>query len=193
MLKLEYIINKLERIKDNPDDDQALKEYNQLIDDLKHDLLVKNCKKTTKASKLSAIKAVLNNKRNVREILKKIKIDGDKMIFTDSYEAYMINKIDDIPFDIVKDEESYPEMKKFFDRQPEEEIQLDYNKIKADVRLKKELMCYNDKINFNNKMLLNMMDILPEGSRYYIYDNTMIIGISPDEEERGLVLGVKVY
>ena len=193
MLKLEYIINKLERIKDNPDDDQALKEYNQLIDDLKHDLLVKNCKKTTKASKLSAIKAVLNNKRNVREILRKIKIDGDKMIFTDSYEAYMINKIDDLPFDIVKDEESYPEMKKFFDRQLEEEIQLDYNKIKADVKLKKELMYYNDKINFNNKMLLNMMDILPEGSRYYVYDNTMIIGISPDGEEKGLVLGVKVY
>lgn len=45
MLKLEYIINQLEIIKDNPDDDQALKEYNQLIDDLKHDLLVKNCKK----------------------------------------------------------------------------------------------------------------------------------------------------
>lgn len=193
MIKLEYIINKLERIKDNPDDDQALKEYNQLIDDLKHDLLVKNCKKTTKASKLSAIKAVLNNKRNVREILRKIKIDGDKMIFTDSYEAYMINKIDDIPFDIVKDEESYPEMKKFFDRQLEEEIQLDYNKIKADIKLKKELMYYNDKINFNNKMLLNMMDILPEGSRYYVYDNTMIIGISPDGEEKGLVLGVKVY
>lgn len=192
MLKLEYIINKLERIKDNPDDDQALKEYNQLIDDLKHDLLVKNCKKTTKASKLSAIKAVLNNKRNERETLRKIKIDGDKMIFTDSYEAYMINKIDDIPFDIVKDEESYPEMKKFFDRQLDEEIQLDYNKIKTDVKLKKELMYYNDKINFNNKMLLNMMDILPEGSRYYICDNIMIIGVSPDGDEKGLVLGVKV-
>lgn len=193
MLKLEYIINKLEIIKDNPDDDQALKEYNQLIDDLKHDLLVKNCKKTTKASKLSAIKAVLNNKRNVREILRKIKIDGDKMIFTDSYQAYIINKIDNVPFDIVKDEESYPDLKKFFDRQLEEEIQLDYNKIKTDVKLKKELLYYNDKINFNNKMLLNMMDILPEGSKYYVYDNTMIIGISPDGEEKGLVLGVKVY
>lgn len=193
MLKLEYIINKLERIKDNPDDDQALKEYDQLIDDLKHDLLVKNCKKTTKASKLSAIKAVLNNKRNVREILRKIKIDDDKMIFTDSYQAYIINKIDNVPFDIVKDEESYPDLKKFFDRQLEEEIKLDYNKIKTDVKLKKELLYYNDKINFNNKMLLNMMDILPEGSKYYVYDNTMIIGISPDGEEKGLVLGVKVY
>lgn len=191
MLKLEYIINKLEMIKDNPDDDQGLKEYNQLIDDLKHDLLVKNCKKTTKASKLSAIKAVLNNKRNAREILRKIKIDDDKMIFTDSYQAYIINKIENIPFDIVKDE-VYPDLKKFFDRQLEEEIQLDYNKIKSDVKLKKELMYYNDKINFNNKMLLNMMDILPEGSRYYVYDNTMIIGISPDGEEKGLVLGVKV-
>ena len=193
MLKLEYIINQLEIIKDNPDDDQALKEYNQLIDDLKHDLLVKNCKKTTKASKLSAIKAVLNNKRNAREILRKIKIDDDKMIFTDSYQAYIINKIDNVPFDIVKDEESYPDLKKFFNRQLDEEVQLDYNKIKTDVKLKKELMYYNDKINFNNKMLLNMMDILPEGSKYYVYDNTMIIGISPDEEEKGLVLGVKVY
>ena len=193
MLKLEYIINQLEIIKDNPDDDQALKEYNQLIDDLKHDLLVKNCKKTTKATKLAAIKAVLNNKRNVREILRKIKIDDDKMMFTDSYQAYIINKIDSIPFDIVKDEETYPDLKKFFDRQLDEEIQLDYNKIKTDVKLKKELMCYNDKINFNNKMLLNMMEILPEGSKYYVYDNTMIIGISPDEEEKGLVLGVKVY
>lgn len=192
MLKLEYIINQLEIIKDNPDDDQALKDYNKLIDDLKHDLLVKNCKKTTKASKLSAIKAVLNNKRNVREILRKIKIDGDKMMFTDSYQAYIINKIDDVPFDIVKDE-VYPDLKKFFDQQLDEEIHLDYNKIKTDVKLKKELMCYNDKINFNNKMLLNMMDILPDGSRYYVYDNTMIIGISPDGEEKGLVLGVKVY
>lgn len=193
MLKLEYIINKMELIKDNPDDDQALKEYNQLIDDLKHDLIVKNCKKITKSSKLSAIKAVLNNKRNAREILRKIKIDDDKMIFTDSYQAYIINKIDNIPFDIVKDEETYPDLKKFFDREIKEEIQLDYNKIKADVKLKKELMYYNDKIIFNNKMLLNMMDILPDGSKYYLYDNSMIIGISPDEEERGLVLGVKVY
>ena len=193
MLKLEYIINQLEIIKDMSDDDQALKEYNKLIDDLRHDLLVKNCKKTTKASKLSAIKAVLNNKRNAREILRKVKIDGDKMIFTDSYQAYIINKIDSVPFDIVKDNETYPELKKFFDRQLDEEIKLDYNKIKTDVKLKKELMYYNDKINFNNKMLLNMMDILPEGSKYYIYDNTMIIGISPDEEEKGLVLGVKVY
>lgn len=191
-MKLETIINRLEIIKDNPDDEQALKEYNKLIDDLKHDLLVKNCKKTTKASKLSAIKAVLNNKRNAREILRKIKIDGDKMMFTDAYQAYIINKIDNIPFDIVKDE-VYPDLKKFFDIQSDEEIQLNYNKIKTDVKLKKELMHYNDKLKFNNKMLLNMMDILPEGSKYYIYNNSMIIGISPDKEERGLVLGVKVY
>ena len=192
MLKLEYIINQLERIKDNNDDDQAMKEYNQLIDDLKHDLLIKNCKKTTKTSKLTAIKAVLNNKRNVREILRKIKIEDDKMIFTDSYQAYIINKIDNIPFDIVKDE-VYPDLRKFFERQLDNEITLDYNQIKTDVKLKKELMQYNDKINFNNKMLLNMMDILPDKSKYYLCDDVMIIGVSPSGDEKGLVLGVKVY
>ena len=192
-MKLETIINELETIKDMGDDLIALERYNKLIEDLKKDLLLKNCKKTTKTTKISAIKNVLNNKKQCREILKKIKIDGDKMIFTDSYEAYIINKIDNIPFDIVKDEESYPEMQKFFDRQLEEEIELDYNKIKSDVKLKKQLYQYNDKVAFDNKYLLNMLDILPEGSKYYLYDNIMIIGVSPDEEEKGLVLGVKVY
>ena len=192
-MKLETIINELETIKDMGDDLIALERYNKLIEDLKKDLLLKNCKKTTKTTKISAIKNVLNNKKQCREILKKIKIDGDKMIFTDSYEAYIINKIDNIPFDIVKDEETYPEMQKIFDRQLEEEIELDYNKIKSDVKLKKQLYQYNDKVAFDNKYLLNMLDILPEGSKYYLYDNIMIIGVSPDEEEKGLVLGVKVY
>ena len=192
-MKLETIINELEIIKDMGDDLIALERYNKLIEDLKKDLLLKNCKKTTKTTKITAIKNVLNNKRQYRETLKKIKIEDNKMMFTDSYSAYIINKIDNIPFDIVKDEETYPELKNFFNKPLGDNIELDYNTIKSNVKLKKELYQYNDKVAFDNKYLLNMLDILPEGSKYYLYDNIMIIGVSPDEEEKALVLGVKVY
>lgn len=194
-MKLETIINELETIKDMGDDVIALERYNKLIEDLKKDLLLKNCKKTTKTTKISAIKKVLNNKRQCRETLKKIKIDGNKMMFTDSYSVYIINKIDNIPFDIVGDKESYPDLKMFFkfNEDQKEEIELNYNTIKSNIKLKQEFYNINDKIAFDNKYLLNMLDIMPEDTKYYLYDNKMILGITPDEEEKALVLGVKVY
>lgn len=194
-MKLESIINELESIKNIGDDLIALERYNKLIEDLKKDLLLKNCKKTTKTSKITAIKKVLNNKRQYRDILKKIKLEDNKMIFTDSYNAYIINKIDNIPFDIVGDEETYPDLKMFFrfNDDLKEKIELNYNTIKSNIKLKQEYYKINDKIAFDNKYLLNMMDIMPEDTKYYLYDNKMIIGITPDEEEKGLVLGVKVY
>lgn len=193
-MKLETIINELETIKDMGDDLIALERYNKLIEDLKKDLLLKNCKKTTKTTKITAIKNVLNNKRQYRETLKKIKIEDDKMMFTDSYSAYIINKIDNIPFETVKNEETYPDLKIFFkDKELNERIELDYNTIKTNIKLKQEYYKINDNIMFDNKYLLNMLNIMPDNTIYYLYDNKMIFGVSPDEEEKALVLGVKVY
>lgn len=194
-MKLETIINKLEYIKDMSESEEALLLYEELIEDLKKELLLKNCKKTTKTTKITAIKNVLNNKRQYRETLKKIKIEDNKMMFTDSYTAYIINKIDNIPFDIVGDKENYPDLKMFFKFNDDlkEKIELNYNTIKTNIKLKQEFYNINDKIAFDNKYLLNMLDIMPEDTNYYLYDNKMILGITPDEEEKALVLGVKVY
>lgn len=192
-MKLETIINELETIKNMGDDLIALERYNKLIEDLKKELLLKNCKKTTKTTKITAIKNVLNNKRQYRDILKKIKIEDNKMMFTDSYSAYIINKIDNIPFETVKDEEIYPDLKNFFNKELDNKIELDYNTIKTNIKLKQEYYKINEDIMFDNKYLLNMLNIMPDNTIYYLYDNKMIFGVSPDEEEKALVLGVKVY
>lgn len=178
---------------------------NELLEDVKKEA----CKKSgTKASKLNAIKRVLKaSERTSRPILTKYDIQDGKMVFTDSYQAFRINDLESNPFEKVKDSDGvYPSSKNWFPELTEDdpEVTLDKATIRAikktiknstaDRRQKTyQLEGVDSKVVFDYYLLVNMLDIMPEDTKYYFARGVMILGISESTGDTCLTLGIRTY
>lgn len=196
-MKTEQIILKLESIINNPDDYLALQDMNSLIQTLKDDLKMQSAKKTTKNSKLSAIKKVLNDKNSkCRPVLSKYDIQGDKMVFTNSYIGFRINDLEANPFIKANPDEHYPNMDFIFKRAEavteEDVFKIDYSEIKALQKQKIQFYKINDSLSFDVNYLIYMLDIMPEDTVYYLHDK-MIHALNSRTDEQALLIGAITY
>ena len=177
---------------------------NELLEDVKKEA----CKRAgTKTSKLNAIKRVLKVQEDLRPVLSKYDIQDGKMVFTDSYQAFMIDDLESNPFEKVTDRDGvYPKSKNWFPEFDDSfiEVTLDSAEIRA---LKKtvnnnrterrektyKLPNVETKVTFDSYLLVNMLDIMPADTKYYYAKNTMIYGISESTGDKCLTLGIRTY
>ena len=87
-----------------------------LKEELFTDVKKEACKKAgTKTSKINAIKRVLKVSEKVRPLLTKYIVEDGKMVFTDSYQAFMIDDLENNPFPKVGENDGvYPNVKNCF-------------------------------------------------------------------------------
>jgi hypothetical protein len=177
---------------------------NELLEDVKKEA----CKRAgTKTSKLNAIKRVLKVQEDLRPVLSKYDIQDGKMVFTDSYQAFMIDDLESNPFEKVTDRDGvYPKSEHWFPEFDDSfiEVTLDSAEIRA---LKKtvnnnrterrektyKLPNVETKVTFDSYLLVNMLDIMPADTKYYYAKNTMIYGISESTGDKCLTLGIRTY
>ena len=191
-MKLENIIKTLEYIKTLDDDQEGLYQYNKLIETLKSDLALKEAKKTTPGERITAIKKVINNKRtDGRCYHGTIKTIDDKMMFTDSYSAYIINKIDGL---FEESAANYPDLRNFFKTvNRTEELNLNISDLKATCKTtEKDKLVYIEglEVGFNPEYLLNFIKITGEGFNYYKHDK-LLYAINYNTDEEAILLGCK--
>ena len=181
----EKIVIELEKILNDPDDYEGLQLMNKLIETLKNDIKIESAKKTTKTSKITAIKKVLNNSAcKYRPILQKYDIQNGKMVFTNSYVAFRINEIENNPFSRVTDEDGvYPTLNFAFNNfniDDCELVKIDYSLVKMNYKTKAKNMYINKNL-FDTSYLLSALDIMPENTKYYLNSkNCIIYGINED-------------
>ena len=194
----EKIVIELEKILNNPDDYEGLQLMNKLIETLKNDIKMESAKKTTKTSKITAIKKVLNHSAcKHRPILQKYDIQNGKMVFTNSYVAFRINEIENNPFSRVTDEDGiYPTLNFAFNNfniDDCEVVNIDYSLVKMNYKTKAKNMYINKNL-FDTSYLLSALDIMPENTKYYLNSkNCIIYGINEDTEEDCIILGIRSY
>ena len=180
----------------------------QLKNELLEDIKKEECKKSgTKASKLNAIKRVLKVQERLRPTLAKYDIQDNKMVFTDSYQAFRINDLESNPFEKVTDKDGvYPNLGNVFPKIDDnfQEITLDEPTIRATKKITKDnkndrlknaykLENIETKIVFDTYLLVNMLDIMPKDTKYYFGKGTMIYGISESTGEDCVTLGMRTY
>ena len=163
----------------------------EVISDIKLDIKSNSIYKTTKKTKINAIKKVLDRQKDIRPVLGGYHINKKDMIeFTDSYRAYEINKID-LPFKEVVDKESeydkdtmilgnYPNLdfcfKDTFDIEAQEytKIDIDINDIIGAFKAKEDkhelytLDSGKDKIRLSISYLKETIDILGNNITCYV-------------------------
>lgn len=194
----EKIVIELEKILNNPDDYEGLQLMNKLIETLKNDIKMESAKKTTKTSKITAIKKVLNHSAcKYRPVLQKYDIQNGKMVFTNSYVAFRINEIENNPFSRVTDEDGlYPTLNFAFNNfniDDCELVKIDYSLVKMNYKTKAKNMYINKNL-FDTSYLLSALDIMPENTKYYLNSkNCIIYGINEDTEEDCIILGIRSY
>ena len=192
-MKLENIIKELEYIKTIEDDQEGLYHFDKLIESLKSDLALKEAKKTTSGERITAIKKVINNKRTLERAYHGVikTLEDNKMMFTDSYSAYIINKIDGI---FEEAGESYPDLRNFFKGiNRSDELILNIPDIKATCKTtKKDQLVYIQGVDlgFNPEYLLNFIKITGEGFNYYKHDK-LLYAINYNTDEEAILLGCK--
>ena len=177
---------------------------NELLEDIKKEA----CKKAgTKTSKLNAIKRVLKVQEKLRPLLTKYIIEDGKMVFTDSYQAFMIDDLENNPFPKVGENDGvYPNVKNCFPQFDDSfvDITLDASTIRAMKKTTKnnitdrrenayKLENVDTKITFDTYLLVNMLDIMPKDTKYYFAKGTMIYGISESTGDKCITLGIRNY
>lgn len=177
---------------------------NELLEDIKKEA----CKKAgTKTSKLNAIKRVLKVQEKLRPLLSKYIIEDGKMVFTDSYQAFMIDDLENNPFEKVGENDGvYPNVKNCFPEFDDSfvDITLDEATIRAMKKTTKnnrtdrrentyKLENVDTKITFDTYLLVNMLDIMPKDTKYYFAKGTMVYGISESTGDRCITLGIRNY
>ena len=177
---------------------------NELLEDVKKDA----CRKAgTKTSKLNAIKRVLKVQEKLRPLLTKYIIEDGKMVFTDSYQAFMIDDLENNPFPKVGENDGvYPNVKNCFPEFDDSfvDITLDEATIRAMKKTTKntrtdrgkntyKLENVDTKITFDTYLLVNMLDIMPKDTKYYFAKGTMIYGISESTGDKCITLGMRNY
>lgn len=177
---------------------------NALFEDIKKEA----CKKAgTKTSKINAIKRVLKVQEDLRPVLSKYDIQDGKMVFTDSYQAFKINDLEENPFEKVTDRDGvYPSSEHWFPTFDDSfvEVTLDSAEIRALKKTVKnnrtdrrentyKLKDVEAKVTFDSYLLVNMLDIMPEDTKYYFAKDTMIYGISESTGDTCITLGIRTY
>jgi hypothetical protein len=177
---------------------------NELLEDVKKEA----CKRAgTKTSKLNAIKRVLKVQEKLRPLLSKYIIEDGKMVFTDSYQAFMIDDLENNPFPKVGENDGvYPNVKNCFPEFDDSfvDITLDEATIRAMKKTTKnnrtdrqkntyKLENVDTKITFDTYLLVNMLDIMPKDTKYYFAKGTMIYGISESTGDKCITLGIRNY
>jgi len=177
---------------------------NELLEDVKKDA----CRKAgTKTSKLNAIKRVLKVQEDLRPLLTKYIVEDGKMVFTDSYQAFMIDDLENNPFPKVGENDGvYPNVKNCFPEFDDSfvDITLDEATIRAMKKTTKntrtdrgkntyKLENVDTKITFDTYLLVNMLDIMPKDTKYYFAKGTMIYGISESTGDKCITLGIRNY
>lgn len=177
---------------------------NELLEDVKKEA----CKRAgTKTSKLNAIKRVLKVQEDLRPLLSKYIIEDGKMVFTDSYQAFMIDDLENNPFPKVGENDGvYPNVKNCFPEFDDSfiDVTLDEATIRAMKKTTKnnrtdrrenayKLENVDTKITFDTYLLVNMLDIMPKDTKYYFAKGTMIYGISESTGDKCITLGIRNY
>lgn len=177
---------------------------NELLEDVKKEA----CKRAgTKTSKLNAIKRVLKVQEDLRPLLSKYIIEDGKMVFTDSYQAFMIDDLESNPFPKVGENDGvYPNVKNCFPEFDDSfiDVTLDEATIRAMKKTTKnnrtdrrenayKLENVDTKITFDTYLLVNMLDIMPKDTKYYFAKGTMIYGISESTGDKCITLGIRNY
>lgn len=188
----------------------------EVISDLKLDIKSNSIYKTTKKTKINAIKKVLDRQKDIRPVLGGYHINKRDMIeFTDSYRAYELNKMD-LPFKKVVDTESeydkdttilgnYPNLdfclKKQSDIESEEyiKIDIDINDIMGAFKSKEDkhelytLDSGTDKISLSISYLKETIDILGNNITCYGRKGNEPVYFYNEYNETGLVLPIRTY
>ena len=179
-----------------------------LKEELFTDVKKEACKKAgTKTSKINAIKRVLKVSEKVRPLLTKYIVEDGKMVFTDSYQAFMIDDLENNPFEKVGENDGvYPNVKNCFPEFDDSfvDITLDEATIRAMKKTTKDskadrrenaykLENVDTKITFDTYLLVNMLDIMPKDTKYYFAKGTMIYGISESTGDKCITLGIRNY
>lgn len=182
--------------------------FMQLKNELLEDIKKEACKKAgTKTSKLNAIKRVLKVQEDLRPLLSKYIIEDGKMVFTDSYQAFMIDDLESNPFPKVGENDGvYPNVKNCFPEFDDSfvDITLDEATIRAMKKTTKnnrtdrrenayKLENVDTKVTFDTYLLVNMLDIMPKDTKYYFAKGTMIYGISESTGDKCITLGIRNY
>lgn len=177
---------------------------NELLEDIKKEA----CKKAgTKTSKLNAIKRVLKVQEKLRPLLSKYIIEDGKMVFTDSYQAFVIDDLENNPFPKVGENDGvYPNVKNCFPQFDDSfvDITLDEATIRAMKKTTKDskadrrenaykLENVDTKITFDTYLLVNMLDIMPKDTKYYFAKGTMVYGVSESTGDKCITLGIRNY
>lgn len=177
---------------------------NELLEDVKKEA----CKRAgTKTSKLNAIKRVLKVQEDLRPLLSKYIIEDGKMVFTDSYQAFMIDDLENNPFPKVGENDGvYPNVKNCFPEFDDSfiDVTLDEATIRAMKKTTKnnrtdrrkntyKLENVDTKITFDTYLLVNMLDIMPKDTKYYFAKGTMVYGISESTGDKCITLGIRDY
>lgn len=177
---------------------------NELLEDVKKEA----CRKAgTKTSKMNAIKRVLKVSEKVRPLLTKYIVEDGKMVFTDSYQAFMIDDLENNPFPKVGENDGvYPNVKNCFPEFDDSfvDITLDEATIRAMKKTTKDnkhdrheksykIELIDTKITFDTYLLVNMLDIMPKDTKYYFAKGTMIYGISESTGDKCITLGIRNY
>ena len=204
------MIEKLESVLKCMENDMELKntfmymELEDIKNEIYKDMKLENCKKSTKASKLNAIKRVLENKSQIREILHTYIIENGKMMFTDSYVAFAIDDLEDNPFKKFDGNGTYPDLKNVGlndDVNGLEEVSLDLADIRTFAKIhrknhKTETYHVNgvDNVNFDCLYLLNVVDIMPSDTKYYLFNNgNLLKGYSESTKDICIICGVRKF
>ena len=177
---------------------------NEILEDIKKEA----CKRAgTKTSKLNAIKRVLKVQEDLRPLLTKYIIEDGKMVFTDSYQAFVIDDLESNPFQKVGENDGvYPNVKNCFPQFDDSfvDITLDEATIRAMKKTTKnnktdrrenayKLENVDTKITFDTYLLVNMLDIMPKDTKYYFAKGTMVYGISESTGDKCITLGIRNY
>ncbi len=192
-MKTEKIIKELKDIKEFND----VTRIDNLIEELENDLQLKCCLKTTKRTKINAIKRILSAKTLLsRPKLMKYDIQNEKTVFTDSYQAYRIDNLENNPFERATENDNYPKLDNCFPKNysTDNEIKLNYNEIKANKKIDKDyLYIINDRYKMNPNFIINAIEIMPDDTRYFLQTNGVVYGVSDRTGDDCILLPIRVY
>ena len=188
---------------------------NKLKELIEQDIRENTCYKTTKKTRVNAIKRVAS-KDDVRPILTGYGIYNDYKVVTDSYHMIII-KQDDMPLKLVTNDAEtikklgeenciigvYPNIEHIIDfnidnNNEYEEFNLDLDNMQLFYKLNKsklrETPYHIGKLQCNVSYLKNVIDVLGNDSKIYLPKNSDVKPIYiKNKEEIGLVLPMKTY
>ena len=189
-MKLETILKELENFCSSDD----ITIIDKLKDKLKKQIRLETCYKTTKKTRVNAIKRVAS-KLEHRPALTGYGIMDDYKVVTDSYHAIAI-KEENMPLEY---KDNYPNMNSIFkiDEDKYTTTNINYDDMMAFYKMykfDKEKTYKIDDMNVNINYLKNIVDVLGTNIEVYVpKDNYRPLYFKNENNEMGILLPIKVY